>query len=165
MELKKEYEIIENFLDEEKSNFIEKILTSNEFPWYYNPELIEDGVGFHFFHHLMHENQITSLFFYKILLPILNNFKGTINTIRRARINCLTQMQIPIYYGFHNDHPEDHKVLLYYVNTNNGFLNLKDGTKIHCKKNKAIIMDGKIKHQVVAQTDTKTRLAINITFN
>ena len=104
MEVKKEYEIIENFLDEEKSNFIEKIFISNEFPWYYNSEVIEDGKGFQFYHILMAENQITSPFFDKILLPILNNFKGTINFIRRARVNCHTQQQIPIYYGLHNDH-------------------------------------------------------------
>lgn len=165
MEIKKRYEIIENFLNEEKSNFIEKILTSNEFPWYYNPEVIEDGKGFLFYHHLMTENQVCSPFFYKILLPILNNFKETINIIRRARINCHTQQQIPIYYGLHNDHQESHKVLLYYVNTNNGSLNLEDGTKINCKKNRAVIMNGEIKHQIVTQTDTKTRLAINITFN
>lgn len=165
MEITKDYQIIENFLDDEKSNYIEKILTSNEFPWYYNPEVVRDGKGFQFYHILMRGNQISSPYFYKILLPILNNFKGTINTIHRARINCHTQQQIPIHYGLHNDHPNDHKVLLYYVNTNNGFLNLEDGTRIHCKKNKTIFMDGKIKHEIVTQTDTKTRLAVNITFS
>lgn len=159
------YKIIENFLKKEDSDLIENILTSNYFPWYYNPEVIRDGKGFMFYHNFSENSKINSNFFYKLLIPIFNNFKNEINIIYRARVNCHTQQNKNINYGLHVDHNFDHKVLLYYVNTNNGYTNLENKVKIPCLKNKIVLMDGNINHEVVSQTDTKLRIAINITYN
>lgn len=160
------YKIIENFLKEDELKYIENILYSNEFPWYYSKDIVIGSLdNFMFFHLFVKENQITSPYFFKIILPIISKFKKEINVIYRARINCFTNQNKKIKLGQHNDHPFDHKVLLFYVNTNNGVTNLNNKINIPSIKNNLIMIDGKIPHEIITQTDTDIRLSINITYN
>ena len=58
-----------------------------------------------------------------------------------------------------------HKVLLYNINTNNGFTMFENGAKVSSKENQAILFDGKLKHRSVAQTDKIVRINININYD
>jgi len=160
------YKIIENLLEENELKNIEDILYSNEFPWYYSKDIITGkSDSFMFFHLFMKENNITSPYFFKIILPIICKFKKEINIIYRARINCFTNQNKKIKLGQHNDHPFDHKVLLFYVNTNNGITNLNNKVNIPSIRNNLAMIDGNVPHEIVTQTDTDIRLTINITYN
>jgi hypothetical protein len=66
----------------------------------------------------------------------------------------------------HNDVPEDHYVLLYYVNDNDGYtflfnddLTLK--AKINPKKGRAILFNGKILHASSHPINYETRIVLN----
>ena len=56
------------------------------------------------------------------------------------------------------------KTLLYYINTNNGGTEFENGGFVKSVANRAVIVDGDIKHQSVGQTDEDIRLLININF-
>ena len=160
-----DYKIIENVLEENEVKNIEDILFSNEFPWYYSKYVITDVLNPMFFHIFMKENNITSPYFFKIILPIINKFKKEINIIYRARANCITNPHKKIKLGQHNDHPFDHKVLLFYVNTNNGVTNVNNKVNIPSIRNNVALINGNVPHEIITQTDTDIRLTINITYN
>ena len=66
-------------------------------------------------------------------------------------------------YGFHTDYTfEKHTTLVYSVNTNNGYTEFKDGTKIPSVAKQLLIFDGNIPHRSVGQTDTNNRINLNI---
>ena len=165
MGIKVNYKIIENFLKEKDILEIEKILFSDYFPWYHSNEIVEKDNQFYFFHNLMKDNNILSNYFYKITLPILINFKDEIKYIHRIRINCFTNRGKQIAYGQHTDHDFSHKILLYYVNTNNGYTYLNNKYKINSIRNNLAIINGDIPHEIISQNDTNLRLTINITYN
>ena len=63
---------------------------------------------------------------------------------------------------FHVDYNFDHKVCIFYVNTNNGFTLFENGKKVNSIANRLMIFDGLEKHCSVVQTDTTARYIINI---
>ena len=67
----------------------------------------------------------------------------------------------------HLDYPsfdKKFKILLYYINTNNGGTEFANGDFAKSVANRAVIVDGDIEHQTVGQTDTDVRIIININY-
>ena len=63
---------------------------------------------------------------------------------------------------FHIDYNFNHKVCIFYVNTNNGFTLFENGEKVNSVANRLVIFDGLEKHCSVVQTDTTARYIVNI---
>jgi len=155
-------QIIDNFLPKNKFKELKNLFfdTSNVFPWFFCDYTAheKDKSDFYFYHFLFKDQNITSPFFNKIV-PILTNKK-----IYRAKCNLYTKKNKKIFTNYHVDLNFPHKVLLYSINTNNGFTLFENGDKVLSKKNRAIIFDGKIKHKSVSQTDEIVRINININY-
>ena len=79
--------------------------------------------------------------------------------------------------GWHNDYKieknwskemnnaiPDMKIALFYLNTNNGYTILEDGTKIESIENRLAIFDNTVIHTDCSQTDIQGRLVLNIAF-
>tara|TARA_Y100000004_G_C8708965_1_gene325051 strand:- start:59 stop:562 length:504 start_codon:yes stop_codon:yes gene_type:complete len=164
---------IKNFLDKNTADKIEKLLSSVDFPWFYKTPVVENRDNnenvdhdYFFSHIFCHNNNFTSLWYDEVILPIIKKLDFKINNIYRARANLTNKTTKHIRYGFHNDHDFNHKVLLYYVNSNNGYVNIEDkNLKIKPIKNSLLLVDGKTRHEVVSQTDTNIRLVVNITYD
>ena len=58
----------------------------------------------------------------------------------------------------------DHKAMIYYLNTNNGYTILKDGVKIKSIQNRALFFNPQEEHQSTTCTDLKCRMNININY-
>jgi hypothetical protein len=159
------YNVIENYLNNNDAKEIEQLLFCDDFPWYYSKEILKNDGKFYFFHHLIKNNSMVSIYSYKIILPLINNFKNEIKHIHRARINCFTKGEKQIGYGQHYDHVFPHKILLYYVNTNNGYTYLNNKYKINSIKNNLAVIDGNIPHEIFSHTNTNLRITINITYS
>lgn len=158
------FKIIENFLPKETADFIEKEMLCNTFAWFYTDSVNtkDDNKRFFFSHSIIHEGVCCSRFYESIALPILNKLQPD----KIFRIKCNLYLREVEHYikGFHVDMPEEHKVLLYYVNTNNGFTLFENGDKVPSVKNTALVFDGNLKHVAVPQTDKKVRMNININY-
>jgi hypothetical protein len=155
--------IIDNFLDKELFYKIKNILTGNDFPFYYQDYIVQgekENLDFFFCHTFYRNNEQTSSSFTEIILPILYQVK--FKTLIRAKCNLYTKKEKEIIHQYHTDYEEPHTVLLYSVNTNNGYTMFESGEKIKSVENQLIIFDGSIKHCSVPQTDEKIRVNINI---
>ena len=155
--------IVDNFLEKEQFNKIKNILTGNDFPFYYQNFIVnneKNNSDFFFCHTFYRNNQQVSSFFNEIILPILYQIK--FKTLIRAKCNLYTKKIKQIPHQYHTDFEEPHTVLLYSVNTNNGYTMFKSGEKIKSVENQLIIFDGLLEHCSVPQTDEKIRVNINI---
>ena len=157
--------IIENFLSEEKHKQILAIVTGS-FPYYYQASTADpnDKSYFFFGHNLYNDRQpnTESWTVFNLVLPLIS--KVSHEDLIRAKVNLYTKSVEPIITGFHIDQDEPHKVLLYSVNTNNGYTLFENGDKVPSVANQALIFDGHLKHSSVTQTDENIRVNININY-
>jgi|TARA_Y100000114_G_C11752008_1_gene324824 hypothetical protein len=165
---------IENFLSLKESDRLEKLLKSDQFPWYY-----QDGVAFkednknkYFFNHNIY-NQGRIVSDHWIMGEMLVNKIKKINqgqfknlTIHRVKCNMFPKAHKKIKSLRHSDMSQKHITAIYYVNTNNGGTIIYDSKNknhfIPSVKNNLVLFDGAYEHEAVFQTDTKVRLNINI---
>ena len=165
MKKKKDYEVIDNFLSK---NIFKEIhdFCIHEMPWYYKcGTAYRNGLDkFHFHHSFYEDNQIRSNFYNKIINPILNHFKFTYYGLLRAKGNLYTQTEKVFEHDNHIDYPIPHKGFLLYINTNNGFTILEDGTKIESVENRALFFNSGKKHRSTTCSDKHIRVNININY-
>lgn len=154
--------IKKNYLPKQQFKKLKDLLMDYDFPWFYasfnaSPN---DTKGFHFFHLLYNNDKVNSDYYDIVLNPILK--KQKYNKLIRAKCNLYTLRDQSIKSDYHIDNTFAHKVLLYSINTNNGFTLFENGQKIQSIENQLIIFDGLMKHCSVSQTDQNIRVNINI---
>ena len=153
---------IDNFLENNTFLNIKQLLLSADFPYFYNSTVAskEDISDFYFNHVFYFNNQQHSLLFPNVVLPIIEKYG--FKKLLRAKCNLYTKKEKQIPTDFHIDSEKPHTVLLYSVNTNNGYTLFKSGEKIYSKENQLIIFNGLLEHCSVSQTDEKIRVNVNI---
>jgi len=153
---------IDNFLDNVLFLKIKQLLFSADFPYYYQSAVAseKDNSDFYFNHTFYLNNQQQSSFFSDIVFPIIGKYG--FKKLIRAKCNLYTKKEKQIPNAFHLDFEIPHTVLLYSVNTNNGYTMFKSGEKIYSKENQLIVFDGLLEHCSVVQTDEKIRVNVNI---
>jgi len=159
--------IIDNFLSEKAHTLISERVTGGFFPYLYSSGTAtpDDKSYFMFNHALFWDNQpcTSSYDIITLLFPLMAKVEHS--KLLRAKVNLYTKSNNQIVTGFHTDQDAEHKVLLYSVNSNNGYTLFKDGSKVPSVANQAVIFDGKLEHSSVTQTDENIRVNININFN
>lgn len=162
------YKVIDNFLRKDIFQELKHVVLSDRISWNFKNYLAYPGDnlgGVSFAKFLYDKNQITHPQYFQIVEPLIQ--RANINTLYRAILNLVPKQPNKIPSGIHTDHSFPHNVLLYYVNTNNGSTILDPkgkNIKIECVENRAVIFDGNIPHQGILQSDTPTRININLTF-
>ncbi|NBW58518.1 hypothetical protein EBR43_12250 [bacterium] len=184
--VKTEHHIIDNALSPRDASIIRDTLLSNEFSWHYADvlsydkecdaehfkkefsALVKDGrkapekpLGY-FTHMFFKDYMITSNLF-QIIVPIINMLQ--VNALMRVKANFYTnQVKDQVMsHPSHRDHEVTHKAAIYYVNTNNGYTILEDGTKIESIANRILLFDGSTLHSSTDCSDQPYR--VNINFN
>jgi hypothetical protein len=157
------YKIIDNFLEKEEFIKIKNMMLNNNFPWYYNNSVSykDKQDGFYFTHSFYCNNQIYSDK-YNLIFPIIN--KLNIKSIIRAKGNFYSRTFKIQEHGKHVDFKYKHNGFLFYINTNNGFTRLKDGTKIESIENRGLLFDPSIEHNSSTCTNQHGRINININY-
>ena len=160
--LLKMHEVVDNFLPKEEFNSIKNILMGDDFPWYYNSSVANDmDIDDFYFTHTFFKNLEVNSNCYIILKPIIQ--KLNIKALIRAKGNLYTKTEQLINHRKHTDFSFEHKGAIFYVNTNNGFTILEDGTKIESVENRILFFDAYKMHNSTNCTDEKIR--VNINFN
>ena len=165
------YELIEDVLDKEIYEEINKKFNSSFFPWFYNDITIAGADNnFMFTHHIYRNGQISSEYFNDIL-PVL--FEVGITTgkskLLRVKANLYTNQNENIYHATHTDFPDLEKyytAVYNFTECNGGTILFKedDDIKIPSIKNSLLVFDGYIPHQGFTQTDKNSRVLLNIDF-
>ena len=162
------YEIIEDFLPKKDFDRINSLFfIEKKFTYLYNGTIStpEGTPAFYFLNRIFPFSNTIDPNFFKLVNPIF--YHANITSPTRVQVNCFIKQphHIPTYP--HRDQPGPHNVLLYSINTNNGYTILDpkgENIKIPSKANQALFFDGSIEHQAVTQTDKNVRINVNINF-
>ena len=158
-------EVIENFLSQPNLDQLKNSILSEKFPWYYIDYVASpaDDKNFYFIHEAMRDQRQSSDW-----LPIFHPIMGRLNysTLIRLRANLYTRKEEQAGDSFHVDIPGDpyNMSAIFYLNTNNGYTLFKNNKKVESVENRLILFKGSTEHCSVPQTDTKSRVVVNINF-
>ena len=158
-----ETKIIKDFLEPEQFEDIKKIFYLPTFPWYLN-KILNQNEERQFTHSFYLKHKRNSDFF-----SFLNPFFKKLNMfiLVRAKANLLLKTPTIKEHGFNKDLDIPHIPLLtavYYINTNNGYTKLKNGTKVPSKENSIAIFDTQEFHTGSTCTDKDHRLVLNFNY-
>lgn len=158
------YEIIDNFLNIEEFNTIKNIVCGNEFSWYFQDTVahIDDTDAYYFTHTFYNHSNVRCGLYNTIIIPILK--KLDVCAIIRTKANLYTNVGQFIENKNHMDYTYEHKGAILYLNTNNGYTILEDGTKIESIENRLLKFEPHKNHRSTHCTDVKRRLNINFNY-
>ena len=166
--MKLNYKIVDNFLPKNEFKIIKDLFFSNYFPWCHQAngvalsKLSKDGIYFtHLFYYFKDNNVFLSNYYQNIFYIIK---KLDIKSLIRIKGNLYPKTNIIYEHDKHVDMKFKHKGFIYYVNTNNGFTKLKDGTKIESIENRGLFFDASILHNSSTCSDSDSRMNINFNY-
>ena len=168
-------EIIDNFLNQEDFEELRKFLMSPNSQWRFvdfiahkdGRDQDKDGYFVHSFTdrdpNTFVERFEVSPHFQKVG-KLMDSIKKKLKfrEILRIRSSLYPRREKQKPDPFHVDYNFNHKVCIFYVNTNNGFTLFENGEKVNSVANGLLIFEGLEKHCSVVQTDTTARYIINI---
>jgi hypothetical protein len=170
---KTKHKIIDNFLDKKDFEKIEFVMQEPDFPWYMCQSVSAERdvkvterhklkpEDFYFFHNFQYFSSINSTY-YQMLIPIIKKLDPV--ALHRVKGNLYPSRDKKFEHGYHIDLKVKHKAAIFYVNTNNGYTILNDGTKIESIKNRILLFDASEPHTSTNCTDLYARINININY-
>jgi len=147
-----------NFLDTNVFDTFFKSIKDESFPWFRGYKVEDDKKQIQLRHVFLHPEYGASPY-YDIVKPILINFDNVV----KVKLNLTFSSGTQDIGGWHYDYDKttNIKIAVLYLNTNNGYTKLNDGTQILSEKNKLAVFDN-VNHTDVTQTDTTERFVLNI---
>ena len=176
--MKKEKIVItDNFLPKEEFIVLRDTITEERFPWYFynikskgkkmkENESTSPGQ----FNHIAYANSVpTSQFFSSHFEPIMGQLNSPL--LARIKLNLNHRLPEPFYSDFHIDiYDVEEDIIakmttsIFYINTNNGYTEFEDGTKVESIANRLVTFPANTVHRGVTQTDEQTRILINFNY-
>ena len=162
-------EIKDNFLDNKHLAELDN-LVGTSFPWYLQKEQIKGANDGCWFSHIVYYKDVPRSELYN---PIIKIFKNYLNYVSLCRINVnlLLRQETPSISAFHTDFGSEKMTTatavataIYYLNTNNGYTEFEDGTKVDSVENRLVVFPTNTPHRAVGQTDVATRIVFNFNF-
>ena len=157
------FKIVDNYLSAEEHVNLKTYMESNAFPWYfakctaYKNNYIFD---YQFIHVFYKDNLVNSNFFH-YLDPLLNKIKPLSLVRIKANLNPISQTLLK--FEEHKDKLFKCKVAIYYLNNNNGYLNI-EGKKIDIKENRIVFFNSDKKHYGTNSTNCTNKMVINLNY-
>ena len=159
-----EYNIVDNLLPTAVFDSIRNHIMGFDFPWFYQDDVTGSEQGnrssFYFTHQFVNESSLNSSY-YSIISPLVSKINPS--SLIRIKSNLYPNLGREIENEWHTDYDYSHKGAIFYINDNNGYTILEDGTKIESRANRILFFDPSKKHKSTHCTDVKCR--VNINFN
>jgi len=160
------YKIIDNFLEKENFQFLQKVLFSEDTPWFYKDAFTipRKNTEHAFYNHCIYSLKQPQSKLFDYMNVFIEKLK--IVAIDEIRVNSMYVQKDHYESEWHIDRPFKCKTGIFYLNTCNGYTLLKTNseTKIDSLENRMLIFDSQIEHKGVSQTDTKRRMVINFNY-
>ena len=156
--------IVDNFLPQDYFEYLQKMMLDHNFPWLYNAEVANRGEvndHFYFTHNLFDNYKPTSSIFEEFI-PFFKQLE--MNALIRARGLLYTNQGRQIAHEKHTDYNFPHKTVVFYMNTNNGYTEFEDDTKVESVENRIVFFDGSIPHNSSTCTDQKIRVVVSLNY-
>jgi len=156
--------IIKDFLTESEFNNFVNFIGSQDFPWYRGYKVYEDDTENMQMRHVFITPEFGRSNMYHVYDQVNRKLDEQGISVVRAKINLTFTSGKKEIGGWHYDfakEDENIKIGILYINTNNGYTELEDGTKIPSVKNTLAIFDN-VEHTDVTHTDTDQRIVLNL---
>jgi hypothetical protein len=159
--------IKDNFLAKKDLTELDN-LVGTSFPWYLQQEMVEGANDGYFFSHIIYNEDVPGSDLYDPIIKIFKNYLNYVSLIR-INVNLLLRQETPSISDFHTDFHTDYDgekitTAIFYLNTNNGATEFKDGDRIDSVRNRLIIFPTNTLHRAIGQTDVATRIVFNFNF-
>ena len=166
--------VIDDFLGYKEFQRLRSEIMSPVFDWNFVPmsdSMKEDPDKFSGqFVHLAYSNCVPRTTFFNSLMPVLSRLDAT--TLNRIKVNLQPRTEEPVEGMFHSDLRGDMNIetrktwttSVYYINTNNGYTEFEDGTKVESVENRMVKFSSDTLHRGVTCTDEQTRVVINFNY-
>lgn len=161
--------IIDNFLDNDTFLNIKKEIYGPNLPWFHNEFLVykdevqENNTWNWQLTHTFYYNNIPRSDKFQILEPILARLNPA--AIVKIKANLMPRTDEIIVHKMHIDVDNfKGKTAVFYINTNNGYTQFEDGTKIESIENRMVIFDSTIRHTGTSCTDSRNRCVLNFNY-
>ncbi len=143
-------------------------MLGDNFCWNYNQAIdyADDKDKFQFTHSFYKDSGPSS-FFYDTITPVLRRIKY--KELFRIKANLLTRTSKIEPNTFHTDIQGNWGVIpyitsIFYLNTNDGYTEFEDGTKIESIENRWVSFPEDTKHRGTSCTNERVRVVINFNY-
>ena len=174
--------IEDNFLEQTAFDRLQTLMMGDNFAWYFksryytksilasDPSYKEEDVldQFQFTHTFYEDGGAQSPY-----MEQLNCFLEVIHSLSILRIRANLHTRLPTFFEnpFHSDieyileeKQKQWTTSIFYVNTNDGYTEFEDGTKVESVANRMITFPADTKHTGTTCTDQQTRVVINFNY-
>tara|TARA_B100000287_G_C20316119_1_gene655871 strand:- start:97 stop:657 length:561 start_codon:yes stop_codon:yes gene_type:complete len=167
--------VYDDFLIKKDFDFITHNILGHQFPWHIgtvaNPEktsLLCDELDNIQFCESIYKDFSPQGPEFNIIKPIISSRILHVAAIRRIKANITLRTSKIVRHGWHTDGITDGEqpfvVAIYYVNSNDGYTQFRDGTKVESIANRLVIFPSTMEHTGTTCTNTKFRCVINFNF-
>jgi len=160
------HKIVNNFLEKDIFENIKNIVTSSNFPWFYNSRIntsyeTNDNNTAYFTHTLFKDEKINSQHF-GLFEPIFKKIKY--KKLLKIKLNCYIRTEKLEIHKPHKDFIFKHKGFILYFNTCDGYTVLENNEKIESIENRGLYFDSSKTHSSTNCTNSGARFNININY-
>ena len=160
------YQIIDNFLTQDKFLKVKKSILNPEFSWNISPCVSNTNENLkttssYYFTHLFYSGLYVDTQAV-VLMDILNQLE--VKSLVRIKANLYPCTDVIEYHSKHIDFNHPHKGAIFYLNTNDGFTILEDETKVESVENRILLFDASKPHNSTTCTNDKCRVNVNFNF-
>ena len=159
---------IKDFLPKDKFSSLKNYFESDEVNWNFQSSTLDDKSDENYlFSHIVPEEQLTKNDNWRELFNKLEKHTGKLK-VDRVKVNLYPNQNKAVQHAFHCDPmladgsvPKNWITAILNLTTCNGYT-IVDKDKIMSRENELIFFDADTKHCGSVQTDSKTRIVINI---
>jgi len=165
-------EVIKNFLSKDAHDKIKSVMCNLdtfshvEFPWFLSRNVASTSSNidkeFYMYHPFYWDHAPTSEWFNELLIPLMQQLQP--KSLIRIKGNLYPATDNILEHEPHIDDNFNHKGAVYFVNNNNGYTTINDGTKIESIENSVLLFDPSEPHFSSTCTDDKFRVTINVNY-
>ncbi len=163
--------IIDNFLPEEEFESIRSLVMGLNFPWFYFPGTVTKDDGQYYMVHMFFQPEVGTNSNH---VHIWDNFMGKVGAVQckrvKANLTFPTLEHEPTTY--HIDYPDLNqyakmtlKTAVFFVTTNNGYTEFKNGVRVPSVANRVCIFNSNLMHRGVTHTEGEhQRIVVNFNY-
>ena len=159
--------IIDNFLSEKYFKTIQDYMMGDQCAWTWWDGINDPGDGKWQLCNSMFDVDAAGVqdSFFRVVEPMLHQMDDhvPIQELLRIKSNLNPKTIEHEHGGFHIDY-NDVTTAIFYINTNNGWTNFKNGDKVESVENRLVIFDSNLEHEGVTCTDEDRRVVINFNY-
>ena len=168
--------LIDKVVSSIKSDEIEKVLMSDNFPWFWNESTLtekNDNVNnFMFTHVFLNDGKVNSSYYYLVeaIITSLQIKHPEIKKPFRIKANLLTNSALTDEQNEHEIHTDidldNYMSFVYYVSNSDGDTIIYEDSiqKVSPKKNTGVLFKSNMKHRGSSPQNHKRRIVINFVF-